>query len=146
MGTKAPHRVRLEGTLTSADMRQTTPTYIDVPEGVTDINFLFAYAPKQGEDQRLPYQISLMIFDPSGPRMEVSHPNGKEVFLNAVRASPGGTPGPILAGQWMVYILVHRLLSDTPVAYQLDVTMSFEPIGHRPHVWERGRVAPRGPG
>jgi hypothetical protein len=127
-------------------MRQTTPLYIDVPEGVTQIHFLFKHSPKLGEDQKRPYQISLMIFDPNGPRFEISRPDDQGVFINQAQASPGGTPGPIPAGKWMIFILVHRLLSDAPVAYELDITMAFDPIESEAIVWAVGQVAPRGPG
>lgn len=144
--TTAPHKLELRGHLTSADMRQTTPLYIDVPEGVTNIHFLFKHSPKAAVDQRLPYQISLMIFDTKGPRFEISRPDDVGVFINAAQASPGGTPGPIPAGRWMIFILVHRLLSDTPVTYELDITMSFEPLTATPQQWIPGKVAPRGAG
>lgn len=141
-----PHKLELRGTLTSADMRQTKPMYIDVPEGVTNIHFLFKYAPKAAPDQRLPYQISVMIFDTKGPRFEISRPDDIGVFINAVKASPGGTPGPIPAGRWMCFILAHRLLSELPVTYEFDITMSFDPITEEAQEWLPGKVAPRGPG
>lgn len=141
-----PQIVQFRGQFTSADMRKTIPVFVNVPEGVTNIHFLLNYSPKAAEDQRLPYQISMMIFDPNGPRIEVTRPKDTGVFVNAAQASPGGTPGPIPAGQWIVYLLVHRLLSDTPVSYELDITMSFDPVTETPQTWTRGKVAPRGPG
>ena len=92
---------RFTGTLTSADMRQPLPIHVTVPEGITQIHFRSDYAPKQVEDQRLPYQISLMIFDPHGPRVEVSHPDEAGVYVCAASASPGGTPGPVFATQFL---------------------------------------------
>ena len=146
MNTERLCTTRFTGNLTSADMRQSIPVHVTVPEGVTNIHFRFNYVPKQVEDQRLPYQISLMIFDPHGPRVEVSHPDETGVYLNAAGASPGGTPGPVFAGQWTVFVLVHRLLSDAPVAYELDVTTSFDPIDQAPLVWEASPTIDRGPG
>lgn len=146
MTSKQPHKVILRGNLTSADMRQTTPIHIDAPEGVTKTHFRFSHSPKAAADQKLPYQISLMIFDTNGPRFEISRPDDQGVFINAAQASPGGAPGPIPAGRWMVFILVHRLLSDTPVAYTLEITMSFDPLTVEPREWKPGTVAPRGPG
>ncbi len=144
--TTQPHTLHLRGHLTAADMRQTTPLHIDVPEGVTNIHFRFKHSPKAAPDQKLPYQISVMIFDTKGPRFEISRPDDQGVFINEIQASPGGTPGPIPAGSWMVFILVHRLLSDTPVAYELDITMSFDPIVEQPQPWQPGKVAARGVG
>lgn len=146
MTTPNPHKIELRGQLTSADMRQTQPMYIDVPEGVTNMHILFDHHPKHADDQKLRYQISLMIFTPNGPRFEISIPDEKGVFINEVAASPGGTPGPIPPGQWMIFILVHRLLSDDPVSYALDITCSFDPIEEAPVEWTPGSVAPRGPG
>ena len=144
--TLTPHKLELRGALTSADMRQTTPIFIDVPEGVTNIHFLFKFDPKRAIDQKLPYQISLMIFDTNGPRFEISRPDDVGVFINEAAASPGGTPGPLPAGKWMVFILVHRLLSDIPVNYELDITMSFAALDTLPQQWTPGSVASRGPG
>jgi hypothetical protein len=146
MTNDSPQTIQLRGQLTSADMRKTEPIHIDVPKGVTNIHVRFSHHPKAPADQRLPHQISLMIFDPNGPRFEISKPDDQGVFINAARATPGGTPGPIPAGRWMIFILVHRLLSDAPVAYTLEVTLSFEPIDAQPVTWKPGRVAPRGPG
>lgn len=136
----------LQGQLTSADMFQTKPTYIDVPEGVTRIEFLFEQDPEFGPDQKLRNQISIMIFDTNGPRFEISRPDRGAIAIGEANSSPGGIPGPIPAGQWMVFILVFRLLSDTPVDYKLTVTMSFEPVGEEPTVWPDGRPGGRGPG
>jgi len=144
--TPPPLKLQLTGQLTSADMRQTTPIHFDVPEGVTNIHFLFKYSPKAAIDQRLPYQISIMIFDTKGPRFEISRPDDKGVSINAVQTSPGGTTGPIPVGSWMLFILVHRLLSETVVTYELDIDMSFDPLVEQPKQWQRGQVAPRGPG
>lgn len=144
--TMPSQTLTLHGSLTSADMRQTVPMPIDVPEGVTNIHFRFQFSPKAAADQKLPYQISLMIFDTDGPRFEISRPDDQGIFINAAQASPGGTPGPLPAGRWQVFILVHRLLSDTPVAYTLEITMSFEPLTVEPRQWTPGKVAARGPG
>jgi hypothetical protein len=144
--TLPPQMLQLRGQLTSAHMRQTTPMRFVVPEGVTHIHFRFQHSPKFAPDQKLPYQISLMIFDTHGPRFEISRPDDQGVFINAAQASPGGTPGPVSAGEWMVFILVHRIMSDSPVAYTLDITMSFDPLTATPQTWTPGKVAPRGPG
>lgn len=146
MSTSAPQKIELRGQLTSADMRQTQPIHIQVPEGVTNIHFLFDHHPKWADDQRLRHQISLMIFDTQGPRFEISIPDEKGVFINAARATPGGTPGPVHAGQWMVFILVHRLLSDLPVEYKLEVTFSFDPLQEEAQPWPVGESLRRGPG
>ena len=125
--TEARH-LELRGTLTSADMQQMRPTFIDVPEGVTDIHFTFRHSPHWGPDQKLPHQISIMIFDTNGPRFEISQPDDEGISINTVRTSPGGINGPIPPGRWMVFIQVFRLLSEEPVEYSLTVAMSFDPI------------------
>ncbi len=139
-------KLELVGQLTAADMSKTTPTYLDVPEGVTRIQFLFEQDPMLGSDQKLTNQISIMIFDTSGPRFEISRPDRGGIFIGEADASPGGIPGPIPAGRWMIFILVFRLLSETPVDYKLTVTMSFDSVEAEPPTWPEGKSGGRGPG
>ena len=91
---KEPQRIELRGTLTSADMQQMRPTFVDVPQGVTDIHFTFRHSPHWGPGQKLPHQISIMIFDTNGPRFEISQPDDEGISINTVRTSPGGINGP----------------------------------------------------
>jgi len=141
-----PQSIQLHGQLTSADMRQTRPIPVQMPEGVTQVHFRFRYSPKFAPNQRLAHQISLMIFDTEGPRFEISRPDDQGVWIHEAEASPGGMAGPIQPGTWQLFILVHRLLSDEPVRYELDITLSFDPIERQPRSWQPGLVASRGPG
>ncbi|MFO7633279.1 MAG: CehA/McbA family metallohydrolase [Caldilinea sp.] len=145
MSTQAKQLV-LRGSLTSADMHQTRPIFIDVPEGVTNMHFTFRHRPSFAPDQKLPHQISVMIFDTHGPRFEISKPDDDGVDINAARTSPGGINGPIPAGQWMIFILVFRLLSEEPVDYVLTVDMSFDPIEAQAVAWPVPVTGGRGPG
>ena len=112
MSTRA-RQLELRGTLTSADMHQTRPIFVDVPEGVTDIHFTFAHTPHFAPDQKLPHQISVMIFDTNGPRFEISRPDDAGIIDQHTYARhPAASAGPIPAGRWMVFILVFRLLSE----------------------------------
>lgn len=136
-----------DGQLTPDDMRQLKPVHFDVPEGVTQINFDFAYSPKHPEGHQFPNQISLMVYDPDGPRLGISKPRPEGSFINAVQPSPGGMPHPITPGQWTVYVLVYRLLTpNNPVDYQLTITLSTDVIDGQPRPFDRGKVASRGPG
>lgn len=83
----------LHGELTSADMHKTEPVFVDVPEGVTNLHFTFLW-PKWSPNQKMPNQISVMIFDPNGPRFEISRPDDAGVSINAGRTSPGGIDDP----------------------------------------------------
>ena len=144
--TPATELIQFKGRLTSADMRQTVPIFFDVPEGVTQIHCRYHYSPKHPEDQRMRHQISVMIFDPTGPRCEISIPTDEGIFINEAAASPGAMPGPIQAGRWRFFNLVHRLLADDPVEYEMTITLSFDPITTEPKGWTAGTVAPRGAG
>ena len=139
-------QLELRGTLTSADMHRMRPTFVDVPEGVTDIHFTFRHSPHFGPDQKLPHQISIMIFDSHGPRFEISQPDDEGISINTVRTSPGGINGPIPAGRWMVFIQVFRLLSEEPVEYVLTVDMAFEPLAGKAVTWPAPVTGGRGPG
>lgn len=139
-------RYELRGQLTSADMHQTNPIFVDVPDGVTGIHFTFAHSPHHAPDQKLPHQISVMIFDTNGPRFEISRPDDAGVVISETYASPGGIAGPIPAGRWMVFILVFRLLSDTPVDFVLTADMSYAPASGTPTTWAPPKTGGRGPG
>lgn len=142
----APTRLLdLHGTLTSADMHKTQPIFVDVPEGVTNLHFTFLW-PKWSPDQKMPNQISVMIFDTNGPRFEISRPDDAGVSINAGRTSPGGINGPLPAGRWMVFILVFRLLSPEPMPYALTVDASFDPVEVQAPNWPQPQTGGRGPG
>jgi hypothetical protein len=139
--------VKIEGQLTSDDMRQLNPIRFEVPEGITQIHFQFDYAPEHPEGHAHRHQLSLMIFDPDGPRLGISKPGKQGAFINAVKPSPGGLPAPIKAGSWTAFILVYRLLTpDQPVDYTLEITMTDDVINGEPRIWRAGQVASRGPG
>jgi hypothetical protein len=146
MTRKTNQIIELAGSLSSADMRKTSPVFFEVPEDVTSIHFLFKYEPMFAEDQRLSHQIRLMIFDTNGPRCAVTKLQADGVTISEAQATPGGTPGPIPAGRWRFFILVDRLLSDSPVTYKMTISMSFDSIPTQPKVWEPGTVAARGAG
>lgn len=100
----ATRRLEWRGTLASADMSKMIPVEFDVPEGVTNLHVTFLYSPHVGLGQKLPHQVSVSIFDPSGPRCEMSRPTEEGLDIGLLRSSPGGTSGPILAGRWIALI------------------------------------------
>jgi hypothetical protein len=141
------HTLTYEGQLTPDDMRQLTPVHFDVPDGITQINFDFSFTPKHPEGHQFPNQISLMVYDPDGPRLGISKPRPEGSFINAINPSPGGMPHPITSGRWTVYILVYRLLTPhQPAEYTLTITMSTDKIKGEPRQFPRGKVASRGRG
>ena len=141
------HTLTYEGQLTPDDMRQLTPVHFDVPDGITQINFDFSFTPKHPEGHQFPNQISLMVYDPDGPRLGISKPRPEGSFINAINPSPGGMPHPITSGRWTVYILVYRLLTPhQPAEYTLTITMSTDKIKGEPRQFPRGKVASRGLG
>lgn len=139
--------MKIEGQLSSDDMRQLNPIQFNVPKGVTQIHFQFDYTPEHPEGHEYRHQLSLMVFDPDGPRLGISRPGKKGAFINAVKPSPGGLPAPIKAGQWTVFVLVYRLLTpEHPVDFTLEITMTEDEIIGEPQAWQIGKVASRGPG
>ncbi len=135
-----------EGTLTPADNRRAIPHTFDVPAGTTQIRMTLDFAPRHTEGQPYPQQISVYFMDPNGPRGEWSVPKAEGWFVNEAQATPGTMPGPIPAGQWVVFILSHRIQPDIPVRYTVHLECSDEPITELASDWKPGSTAPRGAG
>lgn len=134
-----------EGELIPRNNRSYIPVPFDVPEGVTQIRVSLDVSPEHTPGQPYPQQISVTVFDPTGPRSD--NRASKEGFvIGEGRVTPGTVPGPIIAGQWAVLIAVHRVMPPEPVRYRLEVTLSSEPVTKSARLWEKGQVAPRGPG
>lgn len=135
----------VEGELTPLNNRSYIPVPFEVPEGISRIHVSLEYLPEHTSGQPYPQQISLTVFDPTGPRSD-NRP-GKEGFtISEGRVTPGTVPGPIQAGQWTALIAVHRIMPPEPVHYRLEVTLSSDPVTEPPRLWQKGHVAPRGPG
>jgi hypothetical protein len=138
--------IRIEGKLTQQFVQKTEPLYFDVPEGVTEIHIAIRYHPRLDPGQPFPHQVSMMIFDPSGPRCEISRPTDEGIIINAATASPGAVPGPIQPGRWALYVLLHRLMGPAQPDYVIEVDMTSAPVTAAPRPFTPGTVAPRGPG
>jgi hypothetical protein len=138
--------LHFDGTLTPTDNRRAIPYTFDVPAGVTEIRMKLDFAPRHTEGQPYPQQISLYIMDSKGPRGEWSVPKPDGWFVNQVSATPGTMPGTIPHGQWIVFILSHRIQPDIPVRYTLHIEGSYEPITDPTSYWQPGRTASRGAG
>lgn len=139
--------IKIEGQLTSDDMRQLNPIPFDVPEGITQIHFQFDCSPEHPEGHEHRHQLSLMVFDPDGPRLGISRPGKEGAFVNAVKPSPGGLAAPIKAGTWTVFVLVYRLLTpEHPVNYKLTITVTSDAIKGKAGKWPAGKVTSRGKG
>lgn len=137
----------IEGQLTSDNMRQLIPYYFDVPEGATQVHVNFDFTPAHPPEHQFPHQLSLMVFDPDGPRLGISKPSEEGAYVNAVNPSPGGLPAPIKSGRWTVFVLVYRLLTpEQPVDFTLKITITSDEIVGKPREWKPGIVASRGPG
>ncbi|UCH26525.1 MAG: CehA/McbA family metallohydrolase [Trueperaceae bacterium] len=128
-------------------MRRLKPLHFDVPEGTTQVHVQFDYTPLHPAGHQHRHQLSLMVFDPDGPRLGISRPGKEGAYINAVRPSPGGVPAPIKPGIWTVFVLVYRLLTPSePVDYTLQITTTSDEISAEPVVWQPGAVRSRGPG
>ena len=138
---------KIEGQLTSNDMRQLHPYYVDVPQGTTQVHVQFDFTPPHPGGHQFPHQLSLMVFDPDGPRLGISKPGKQGAFVNAVKPSPGGLPAPVKPGKWTIFVLVYRLLTpESPVDFTLTVTMTSDAIEGEATEWKPGKVASRGKG
>lgn len=142
----ATQRLEWRGALTSADMSKMLPINFEVPEGVTNLHVTLLYSPHIGQDQKLPHQVSVSLFDPNGPRCEMSRPTEVGVDIGLLRSSPGGTSGPISAGHWTALIQVHRVLTEQPVEYVLSIELSFAPAGGEAAAWPAPKTGGRGAG
>jgi hypothetical protein len=138
--------IQFDGTLTPADNRRTIPYTIDVPEGVSKLAIFFDFEPLHTEGQPYPQQISLAIHDPNGPRGEWSITTREGLHISPAGATPGTLPGAIPAGEWIVFVLAHRIQPPIPVTYRLRVEWSSELVTETAPVWTPGTTAPRGPG
>ena len=137
----------IEGQLTPNDMRQLRPYYVDVPAGTTQVHVQFDFRPLRPDGHQFPHQLSLMVFDPDGPRLGISKPGKQGAFVNAVQPSPGGMPAPIKPGTWTVFVLAYRVLTlENPVNFTLTITMTSDAIEGQPVDWQPSKVASRGAG
>ncbi len=137
---------RFSGDLTDQDAKKHIPIAFDVPNGTTEIRISFSYAPDRSGGQHYANQMSLSLFDPEGARGARHNNKDQNIRLNAQYASPGYLPGAIQAGRWNAVIDTHRILPPEPVTYQLEITLSDDPITDQPQVWQKPVRKARGLG
>lgn len=119
-----------EGWLTARDCkRHIVHSFFASPRSL-QIDVRLAFEPAQSNGIR--NLITLTLFDPQGFR-GAGHRGGAvhEVFIGPNRATPGYTPGPLPAGEWIVQVDTHMIMPGEAVRYQLQVNVSKGSIGDR---------------
>ncbi len=137
--------IHFGGTLTIRDRKRHIPHEVEVPQGTTRLDILFAFEPLRVGN--LGNQLTLSLFDPDGFR-GATHRSYSEtrVVLSAAEASPGFIPGPIPAGTWTIVIDTHIVLPNAPIQYHFDIEPSAQPVLSTAVVPAPGKVPSRGPG
>jgi hypothetical protein len=138
--------IRIRGELTTADSKKHIPHYFDVPEGTTQVEINFDYAPIKSAGQRYANQISMTVFDPTGSRGARHNNRDQYVRINAFEATPGYTPGPVPAGMWTIFIDTHRIVPPDAITYELQITLSTDVIAVPENASPREAITPRGEG
>lgn len=134
------------GSIGIGDMQRHIPHRFDVPEGTTRLEIRFDFTPRHPGIGPRGHEISLSLFDPRSCRGAKHNSDDQTIILTDARASLGYTPGPILPGEWCVYIDTHRLLPPGAIGYDLEVHLSDAPPGDAPLDLPAPGTAPRGPG
>lgn len=104
------------------DRRRIFPFHFDVPEGVSALQISFGFLPGSVGDYR--NLITLQLHDGAGFRGAAHRWCTEQVIIISLdRASPGFYPGPINAGEWVVELATHEILSDAdkPCRFRLAV-------------------------
>jgi hypothetical protein len=107
----------------------------------------FAAAPERAQGALFDNLISLSLFGPDGPRGARHNNPDRTITLDAARATPGFSPGPIAPGRWTLWLDTFRVLGD--VDWTLDVLFDTAPVpptalAIAPHPRSRGRGWYRG--
>ena len=117
----------IQGTLTTADAKQHRAHSFDVPAGATRLDIVFDYAPKTVETAPFTHLLSFTLFDPRTARGTRHNNRDQSMTITDTFATPGYTPGPILAGRWQVVVDTHRILPGDPITYQFTIHVGFDP-------------------
>jgi hypothetical protein len=134
-----------DGTLTEADHKAHVPVAFDVPPGTTRLSARFTATPDRAAGALFDNLISLSLFGPAGARGARHNNPDMDFAIDAAGATPGYTPGAPEAGRWTVYLDTFRVLGPDPVRWQLEITLSDDPVAVAPAV-PFPVPADRGPG
>ncbi|MBN2048344.1 MAG: CehA/McbA family metallohydrolase [Anaerolineaceae bacterium] len=130
-----------------SDTRQIYRSTMNVPEGTTSLTIEIVFDGRIKGDQKYPNQINFSLFDPQGNFRGTRSCDNHTVWVVAKdHAKEGFIPGPVTAGEWLVVVSVHRILSDVPVDFSVTITPDDTPIEGMPRVYAPGTPAKRGAG
>ena len=136
----------IAGTLDHTHSKQHIPHSFDLPDGATKLTINFDYTPLTSDGADYGNQLSFTLFDPEKSRGTRHNNRGQQAILTPVTASPGFTPGPLLAGTWTLFVDTHRIMPPTPVAYEFTIEVETDGVIEPAEAWTKGSTASRGPG
>lgn len=128
-------RIVCTGTLSERDHKSHVPVSFDVPAGITKLLVFFTSHPIRAQNAFFDNLLCLSLFGPNGPRGTRHNNPAQALSIDAFRATPGYTSGPIEPGAWTVMLDVFRILGPDLVDYRLEIlllTDPVEPLTHRP--------------
>ena len=136
------------GSLTHSDSKRHIMHGFEVPENAGCLRASLEHRPRRAAGADYNNQVSLSLFDPEGARGARHNNADQTIYLSAARAAPGYLPGPILPGNWMVVLDVHRILPPDTLEYRItvDVDADTRTPDESPSTCTPGTTAPRGPG
>lgn len=138
--------IQLSGTLDRSHNKQHIPHIFDVPNGATKLAIHFEYTPLIGEGAEYSNQLSFSLFDPEKSRGTRHNNKEQQAIITESAASPGFTPGPLVAGEWTLFVDTHRIMPSTPVAYQCTVEIETDGVVESTETWTNGTTTSRGRG
>jgi hypothetical protein len=142
-------RFEFQGTLTARDCKRHIPHLFQAPANSSQIEIQLHFTP--AAQQRITNMVTLTLFDPAGFR-GAGHRGGNQhrVRIDARHATPGYTPGPLPAGEWIVQLDTHMIMPGEALHYTLTVTATtadpVEQVSPQAHMVTPPTLAPKGPG
>ena len=121
------HIVRA-GTLGPQHHKGHVPLRFDVPAGVASMRIFLTSHPARATGAPFDNLLCLSLFGPDGPRGTRHNNPSKALSLDAFRATPGFTPGPIEPGEWTVVLDAFRIIGPDPLDYRVEIMLSSEPV------------------
>ena len=120
--------------------------YFEVPAGTTLIEVNFECAKVDMGKDDLPNQVSLSLYDPKTGRGARHNNIDQRIKLTNNSASKGYIVGPLLPGNWLVSIDVHRLTPPMEVNYELKFCTDNAKQSMDGPTYKPAKCAPRGAG
>ncbi|CAN5681065.1 CehA/McbA family metallohydrolase [soil metagenome] len=137
-------------TLTARDVKRHIPHSFIVPANASQVELYLHFKPERVEG--IQNMLTLTLFDPNGFR-GAGHRGGSThiVQLTPNSATPGYLTGPLPAGEWVVQIDTHMIMSGVACQYELKITVNEASSEHplptqMPQAYPVPNLPSRGPG